>query len=87
MAETATDTVLNAARVRAQLSYAGLAAVLGVGRAAAFRYCQGLRVPRRGKDGKDGPAERMERWSGGKIHLGNFAKPAAAKRRQTAGGR
>jgi transcriptional regulator with XRE-family HTH domain len=81
----AQDTLLNAARKAAGLSYAELGRALGVERAAARRYCEGLRTPKRGRDGEEGPAEKLARWSGGRINILNFdapAKPAAAKRRR-----
>ena len=80
MTKTATEevlTVLEAGRRAAKLSYTALGKELGGTRAAAWKWCHGLRAPKRGKNGEEGPAERLERWSGGKIHLGNFNKPAA----------
>lgn len=81
MTENATETLLERERKVRGLNYRELGDLLGVERQSAYRYCRGERRPERGKDG-DGPAERLERWSGGAIHAGNFDKPAATPKRR-----
>jgi hypothetical protein len=82
------DTLLERERKRRGLTQKELGELLGVSEQAAGRYCLGRQRPRRGKDGEDGPAERLAAWSGGKIHAGNFdqrpgAKPKISGRRRT----
>lgn len=81
MTQNATETLLERERQRKDLTYEELAGALGVKRQSAWRYCKGLQRPERGKGGEDGPAERLEAWSGGRIHAGNCHKPVAAPRR------
>jgi hypothetical protein len=84
-AENPPETLLEFERRRRKVTQRELGEVLGVSEQAAGRYCLGQRRPKRGKDGEDGPAERLRRWSGGKIHEGNFdaPPPATQKRRRS----
>lgn len=83
-----TETLLERERKARKLTQKALGAVLGVTEQAAGRYCLGKRAPRRGRDGEEGPAERLARWSGGRITVANFdmpAKPAPARKARKRG--
>lgn len=71
-------TRLEARRLREELTYLELGAVMGGSESAAQRWCAGRRLPRRGTKGAEGPAEKMRAWSGGRITIANCHDLVAA---------
>lgn len=73
------ETLLNAMRKRKGMTQADLAAVLKVTTQTVNRYCLPHDHKNHVRPGKL-PAERLKRWSGGRIHLGNYSDPYDPKK-------